>query len=220
MSYLINLIIAGRPAVVLGGGTVAARKVNDLLHGGADVTVVSPEVCRQIDEMAAARRIHVHLRPYEADDLRGAFLVVAATDDEALNVEISRDAQSLGVLVNVVDRPRLCTFTLPAVIRRGDLTMAVSTEGQCPALASVMREELAGQFGEEYADVVSTLGALRRELIRRGWPGDRVREAVRELYGAGIADMIRTHNQLALADLWHKVLGEDFIPPQYSTFVP
>jgi len=208
MSYLVNLTVAGRPAIVVGGGTIASRKVYDLLEGRAEVTVIAPEIAQPIADLAAAARIRVFLRPYTAGDLRGAMLVVAATDDEELNARISQDAQSLGILVNVVDRPALCTFTLPAVVRRGDLTIAVSTEGQCPALSSVMREDLAAQFGAEYADLVSIVGAVRRELVSRGWDGPRIRAAVRDLYRGGMAGMIRSNDRAALAALRRKVLGD------------
>lgn len=216
MSYLVNLVITRRPAIVVGGGIIANRKVHDLLEANADVTVIAPAVCAPIEELAAAARIRLHLRPYAGADLRGAFVVVAATDDETLNARISRDAQSLGILVNVVDRPALCTFTLPAVVRRGDLTIAVSTQGQCPALASVMREEFAERCGEEYAVLVNALGAVRRQLMAQGWSGDRIREAVRKLYRAGIAEMIRTNDRAALAAVWRTVLGDGFSPPPGS----
>lgn len=198
MSYLVNLVLTGRPATVVGGGKIAARKVHDLLAAGAEVTVVSPAVCDPVEAMAAAGRIRLRRRPYADGDLRGASVVVAATDNEELNARVSRDAQSLAIPVNVVDRPALCTFTLPAVVRRGDLTLAVSTEGQCPALSSVMREQFEKEFGEEYAEVVSLLSGLRRDLIRQGCSGDRIREAVRNLYLAGIAEMIRTNDRQAL----------------------
>ena len=173
MGYLVNLSVAEKPAVVAGGGHIAARKVNDLLESGAHVTVVAPAVSKPIEELAAKGRIVLHLRPYSSGDLCGAMLAVAATDDEELNAAISRDAQSLG-------------FTVPAVLRRGDLTIAVSTEGQCPAFASAIREELADRFGEDYADIVRTLGSLRREWIRQGWDGDRIRAAVRDFYRGGL----------------------------------
>jgi precorrin-2 dehydrogenase/sirohydrochlorin ferrochelatase len=213
MSYLVNLVVARRPAVVIGGGSIASRKIHDLLEACADVTVIAPVVCAPIQDLAGAGRIKLHLRPYGADDIAGAFLVVAATDDESLNSQISRDAQSRGIFVNVVDRPALCTFTLPAVVRRGDLTIAISTEGQCPALASVMREKLAGQFGDEYASLVAIMGALRRQLMCRGWSGGRIRGVVRELYSRGIAEMIRTNDREAVSALWRAVLGDDFSPP-------
>jgi len=214
MSYLVNLVIEQQPALVVGGGTIAARKIHDLLEARADVTVISPVVCPEIQALAATARIHLRQRPYAAGDLRGASLVIAATDDEDLNAAISREAQSLRVPVNVVDRPALCTFTLPAVVRRGDLTIAVSTAGQCPALASVMREELTERYGDEYADVVRVLGDVRRRLMAEGWSGSRIRESVDRLYRGGIAELIRKNDRLGLTALFQAVLGTGFpVPP-------
>ena len=214
MSYLVNLVIEQQPALVVGGGTIAARKIHDLLEARAEVTVISPVVCPEIQELAATGRIHLRRRPYAAGDLGDAYLVIAATDDEDLNAAISREAQSLRLPVNVVDRPALCTFTLPAVVRRGDLTIAVSTAGQCPALASVMREELAERYGDEYAEVVRVLGDIRRRLMAEGWTGSRIREAIDRFYRGGIAEMIRTNDRMGLAALFQTILGAGFpLPP-------
>ncbi len=185
MSYLVNLSLRGRTAVVIGGGRIAARKAHDLREAGAEVTVVAPEICPEIGQMGSK----LLRRPYLTSDLDGAFLAVAATDDEQLNARVSREARQKGVLVNVVDRPALCTFILPAVVRRGDLTIAVSTEGQCPALSSVLREELEQRFGPEWGRLVEFFGALRREMMARGATGEEIREAVRQLYSADEATL-------------------------------
>ncbi|MBZ5581720.1 MAG: bifunctional precorrin-2 dehydrogenase/sirohydrochlorin ferrochelatase [Acidobacteriia bacterium] len=190
MSYVVNLSLKGRPVLVAGGGRVASRKAHDLRRAGAEVTVVAPEICPEIEGMG----LKLLRRPYSSEDLRGKFLAIAATDDEELNARISHQAQAKGILVNVVDRPALCTFTLPAVVRRGHLTIAVSTEGQCPALASVLREELEERFGPEWARAVEVFGAIRREMVARGSSGEEIREAVRTLYSsdeATLAALIR-----------------------------
>ena len=140
MSYLVNLALEGRAAVVIGGGEVAARKVQDLLAAKANVTVIAPGLCGRIVALADEKRIVAHGRPYRTADLAGAFVAIAATDDEDLNARVAKDAAATNVLVNVVDRPALCTFTVPATLRRGDLTLAISTEGRCPALAGILRE--------------------------------------------------------------------------------
>jgi len=214
MSYPVNLTVKGRPAVVVGAGNVASRKVRDLLEAGADVTVMAPSVCAEIAELAGAGRILLLRGPYSTEGLRGAFLAIAATDDEELNARISRDAQALGILINVVDRPALCTFTLPAVVRRGDFAVTISTEGQSPALASIMREELSGVFGPEWAKAAQAFGEIRREMMARGWTSEAIREASRRLYDGGIVEMIRASDQAALAALVHTALGTDFPAPE------
>jgi precorrin-2 dehydrogenase/sirohydrochlorin ferrochelatase len=185
VSYLVNLALEGRAAVVIGGGAVAARKVQDLLAAKANVTVIAPQLCDGIVALAGGKRIVAHGRPYRAADLAGAFVVIAATDDEDLNARISADATAMNVLVNVVDRPALCTFTVPATVRRGDLTIAIATEGRCPALAGILREELEARYGPEYSELVSLFGELRKKMIAMGWDGRRIRETLAGMYRAG-----------------------------------
>ena len=192
MGYVVNLILDGRAALVVGGGAVAARKIEDLLAARARVRVVAAEPCSKVRSMAAEGLIAGHWRPYETLDLDGAFLVVAATDDETVNVRVAADAQARNVLVNVVDRPALCTFTLPAIGRRGDLTIAVSTNGLCPSLAGVLRGEIMERYGPEYTELVSLFGRLRQQMIEQGWDGQRIKDTVSEVYRAGIAQVIST----------------------------
>jgi siroheme synthase-like protein len=150
MGYMVNLVVEGREALIVGGGEIASRKVEDLLAAKARVTLVAPGVCEKIE--ALADRIQLHRRPYEPGDIGDAFVVIAATDDEALNAAVSRDCAARNVLVNVVDRPALCTFTVPATVHRGDLTIAIATNGRCPALASILREELEDRYGRSMAN--------------------------------------------------------------------
>ena len=190
MSYLVNLALEGRAAVVVGGGEVAARKVQDLLAAKANVTVIAPQVCDRIVALADEKRIVMHGRPYGTGDLAGAFVAIAATDDEDLNARVANDAAATNVLVNVVDRPALCTFTVPATVRRGDLTLAISTEGRCPALAGILREELEARYGPEYAELVSLFGEARKKMIELGWDGRRIRETLAGIYRDGAIDRI------------------------------
>ena len=190
MSYLVNLALEGRAAVVIGGGDVAARKVEDVLAGKAVVTVIAPQLCDGIVALADAKRIVAHRRPYRTGDLAGTFVVIAATDDEGLNARVAADAAAVNVLVNVVDRPALCTFTVPATVRRGDLTIAIATEGRCPALAGILREELEERYGPEYAELVGLFGELRKKMIAMGWDGQRIRKTMAEMYRTGAVDRI------------------------------
>jgi precorrin-2 dehydrogenase/sirohydrochlorin ferrochelatase len=195
MSYLVNLALEGRTAVVVGGGEVAARKVQDLLAAKADVTVIAPQLCDGIVALADEKRIVAHGRPYSTGDLAGAFVAIAATDDEGLNARVAGDAAAMNVLVNVVDRPALCTFTVPATVRRGDLTLAIATEGRCPALAGILREELEGRYGPEYAELVSLFGELRKKMIELGWSGQRIRETLAGIYRDGVMERIAAGDQ-------------------------
>ena len=180
MGYMANLVVEGRDALVVGGGKIAARKVEDLLAAGARVTVVAPDICDEIDRVA--ERVRLHRRPYQPHDIGDSLVVIAATDDEELNAQVSRDCVARNVLVNVVDRPALCTFTVPATVHRGDLTIAIATNGRCPAFASILREELEGRYGAEYGPLLDRFEQVRRRMVADRETGPRIRETIAKLY--------------------------------------
>lgn len=163
-AYPVNLHLAGQRCLVVGGGPVAARKIEGLLTAGADVYVVA---IRAGDEVRALG-VPVHERPYEAQDLTGCCLAISATGDPAVDSSVYRDGTSAGVLVNSADDPAHCHFTLPAVARRGDLQITVSSGGRSPAMASWLRDELAGQIGPAHLELLEILAAEREALRSRG----------------------------------------------------
>lgn len=201
MSYLVNLIVQGRPALVVGGGAVAARKVAALVEAKAHVTVVASRVCEAVHALELGGHVRVERRSYLPGDARGAFVVVAATDDEEVNRQVAEDARTAGALVNVVDRQALCTFTVPAVVRRGDLTLAVATEGRCPSLARAIREQLERQYGPEYAEAVARLADVRQRLMAEGWTSSRIHAAVSALVDAGLIQAIASGHEARAASL-------------------
>jgi precorrin-2 dehydrogenase/sirohydrochlorin ferrochelatase len=169
--------LAGRRAVVVGGGAVAERKVRGLLACRAAVTVVSPAATAPLERFAAAGRLEIVRRAVRMSDLRGAFLVLAATDSAEVNRRVAAAAMRRGALVNVADDPAACTFQVPAAVRRGDLTIAVSTGGGSPALAKQLRQRLEKVIGPEYEALVDALRALR-SAARRAVPDTRARQAL------------------------------------------
>ncbi len=201
MSYLVNLNLKGRRAVVVGGGSVALRKVGGLLAAEARVTVVAESPHHEIRLLAAAGRLRLEARPYAEGDLEGAFLAVAATDDEEVNARVSAEAGRRGILVNVADRPALCTFTLPAVVRRGDLTLGVATDGRCPALSRALREEIERAYGEEYGELTSLLGDLRDRLLAEDRPYEAVQRAIEAVYRGGALRLLAAGDREGLCDL-------------------
>lgn len=201
MSYLVNLNLKGQRAVVVGGGSVALRKAGGLLAAGASVTVVAESPHHEIRLLAAAGRLRLEARPYAEGDLEGAFLAVAATDDEDVNARVSAEAGRRGILVNVADRPALCTFTLPAVVRRGDLTLGVATDGRCPALSRALREDLERAYGEEYGELTSLLGSLRDRLLAEDRPYEAVQRALDAVYRGGALRLLAAGDREALRDL-------------------
>jgi uroporphyrin-III C-methyltransferase/precorrin-2 dehydrogenase/sirohydrochlorin ferrochelatase len=166
--YPITLDVDGRRCVVIGGGETAEQKVLALLDAGADVTLVAETPTPHLDELAAQGRIRLLRRPYSAGDLEGAFLAIAATLDTQLNAEIFSEATQRGVLLNAVDDVEHCHFAAPAVVRRGDLAIAISTGGEAPALAKRLRGVLSDQFGPEWGALVDVLAEARaRALVDR-----------------------------------------------------
>ena len=157
--------LAGRRCVVVGGGAVAARKAQALVEAGARPVVIGPALGAEVEAMAVAGQVEVERRCYRPGDLAGAALAIAATGDREVNVAVAEEARQRGVLVNVVDDPALCTFTVPAVVRRGELVIAISTGGQSPALARRLREMLEEIIDPAYGDLLALLGRLRPRVL-------------------------------------------------------
>ena len=160
--------VRGRTCVVIGGGGFAEEKVHKLRECGARVQVVSPDITEGIRALVDGENVAWLPRKFESGDLGGAFIAVAATGDDDANEMISKEARERNVLLNVVDVTHLCTFIAPAVARRGDVTIAVSTGGASPALARKFREELSAASLLEYADLAPLLSFARGELKRMG----------------------------------------------------
>src|SRR5579875_2079864 len=162
--YITCLRLTGRRCLVIGGGEVAVEKVDGLLACGGEVTVIAPSAEPALERYAREGSIRWQRRAYAgAEDLEGAFMAIAATDDTDVNIAVYEDAERRAMLVNVVDVPPLCNFILPAIVRSGPLAIAISTAGASPALAKRMKREIEAQFGESYA----RLAVLLNEA--RGW---------------------------------------------------
>ncbi|MEE2958725.1 MAG: bifunctional precorrin-2 dehydrogenase/sirohydrochlorin ferrochelatase [Actinomycetota bacterium] len=159
--YPVNLDLTGHRALVVGGGTVAARKVDGLLAAGADVTVVAPEA---VDEIADDHRVRWHQRPYRRGEVASYRLAISATGDPAVDGQVYWDAEAADVWLNSADDPQHCSSTLPAVTSRGDLQVTVSTNGRSPAVAAWLRRTIDAAVGPEHATVVALAAEVRAEL--------------------------------------------------------
>jgi len=175
--YPMMVDLTGRRCLVVGGGAVAERKVARLVECGARVEVVSPKATARLLRLASSGRIRLRRRPVRASDLPGAFVVVVATDDATVNREVAGRAKRAGGLVNVADAPAACSFLVPSVVRRGDLTVAISTGGGSPALAKKLRQRLEQTIGPEYEAFVAALRLLR-ERTRRAIANPEDRQAI------------------------------------------
>ncbi|MEO6805775.1 MAG: bifunctional precorrin-2 dehydrogenase/sirohydrochlorin ferrochelatase [Edaphobacter sp.] len=164
--FPIFLKLAARPCIVIGAGNLAASKIESLQAAHAKVRVIAPMARPHIADLAAAGEIEWLQREYVEGDLSGHFLVVAATNDAAVNRSVYKEAVENNVLCNAVDDPPFCDFYFPSVVRRGDLQIAISTAGASPALAQRLRKEINAQLPLDAGDWVTDLGNLRREVVQ------------------------------------------------------
>lgn len=218
--YPVNLNITDKACLVVGGGGVGTRKVSRLLECGAQVTVISPEASFRLHQMASAGHLTLHLKQYESDDIKPFFLIIGATNQETLNRQISRDASAANKLCNIVDRPDLCNFILPAVVSQGDLVISISTSGQSPAFAKHLRCCLEQQFGPEYATFLQLMGAVRHRLLQTGHAPEAHKTLFETLIQRDLLTLIRRHDVAALDHLLRTELGDDYtlqhLLPEYS----
>jgi precorrin-2 dehydrogenase/sirohydrochlorin ferrochelatase len=175
------LRLQGRECLVVGAGKIAADKIKGLLAHGARVTVVSPRAVARIQAQARTGRIRWEKRVFRASDVESAFLVVSATNSADVNEEVYCACRERGVLCNAVDDPERCDFYYPAVVRRGPLQIAISTNGKSPALASRLRKEIEQQFGPEWAGWIEHIGRARREVLEQQIPSQERRRKLLDM---------------------------------------
>lgn len=165
--YPVNLNLIGRSCAVIGGGLVAERKVVSLLQAKALVTIFSPQLTNRLSQLAERQFLSAHLRRYNPGDLAGYFLVICATNDLIVNRQAAREAKVAQALVNIVDAPELCDFTVPAQVVRGDLLLTVSTAGHSPKFARLIRQQLEKKYGAEYGIYLELLGKIRSDMKQK-----------------------------------------------------
>ena len=199
----IMLNLAGRQAVIVGGGPVALHKVRALRQAGAAIRLVAPEIV----EGADLAGIEVIRRPWQAEHLRGAVVVFACTDDRQCNARIVREARRLGALANAADQPEDCDFLVPAIVADGDVVIAVSTGGTAPALAVRLRDRLASAMADRIGQFAALLGTIRLELKsqvpdparRRAILAELADEPTYRCFASGGEPAVRTRLEAILA---------------------
>jgi len=189
--YPAFLDLRGRRCAVIGGGVVAEGKVKGLLEAEAEVTVISPQLTSTLQKLADEGRIAHIGRQYRPGDLIGAFLAISATDDRTVNEQVWKEAIERNIVVNVVDDPPRCGFIAPAIVRRGDLIIAISTGGKAPALAARLRRQLEHAIGHEYARFVELAGSIRAPLSARCRDFEQRKTLWRELLDSDVLDLLR-----------------------------
>jgi precorrin-2 dehydrogenase/sirohydrochlorin ferrochelatase len=204
------LDLRGKLCVVAGGGRVAERKIRSLLRAGASVKVIGPELTKPLLRLKLDGKIVHRARLFRPRDLQGAVLTFAATDDRATNERVSRQAFKMKIPVNVVDAPALSSFIVPSLVERGDLLLAISTSGQSPALARLLRRKLQKEMGPEYSSLLKFLGALRRRILTFGWGQKRNQEVFRKLAREDLLHLIRKNDRRGLEARLRSILGPEF----------
>ena len=205
--YPIYLDLQRQRCAVIGGGPIAEGKVHGLLQAEADVTVIAPAITRGLQSLVAAQRVTYHAREYQPGDLAEAFLAIGATDDPAINEQVWQEAQDRHILVNIVDDTPHCNFIAPALLRRGDLTVAISTGGKAPALAVRLREEFERSLGQEYARFLQLAGELREPLAARHADFAQRKAIWYQLVDADILTLLRQGNEAAARQRITEITG-------------
>jgi len=206
--YPVNMVIDDCLCLVIGGGSVATRKVESLLPCGANIRLISPVAAGRLVELAKSGMLEWQKRDYRQGDLHGAKLVFAATSNKEVQKQIVSEANDLAILVNAVDMPEACTFQVPASSRQGDLLITVATSGGSPALAARIRKELEISYGSEYGLLVNFMAGLRREVLRETSSQAVHKQLFGEVLDSDILACIRDRK-------WNKLetLLQNILPP-------
>lgn len=211
-TYPICLIaLENKRSVVVGGGRIALRKTQGLIEAGASVTLISPEVEPELRKLAESDSIVWLPRKYIEGDLGNAFLVIAATNDPDVNHEIWEEAAKEECLINVVDDPKHSNFILPAVVKRGEIQVSISTGGSSPALARRLREDLEKIINPEYQQLAEILSELRPELIARTKPGNPRLQIALALVDLPLLEMIRLYGKQTALEYARRKLHSSLI---------
>ena len=205
LGYPVNLVVAGRRCVVVGAGRIGARKVDGLLAAEADVHVVAPRLGDQVRAWSDEGRITVAERSFVPEDLDGAWLATAATDDPAVNHAVFEAAEAAGVWVNSADDPDNCSFTLMSVVRQGDLVVTIGTGGRSPALATYLKDHVTEEMGPEWGELLEMLSEAR-ERLRGGGVSSETVDWKRAL-DSGMLDLIRAGRQAEAKELLEACLS-------------
>jgi len=208
--YPIFLDLYNRKVIVVGGGEVAERKIENLLHYGCKIYISSSHLSPHLKQLVTGHKINQI--SYESLDtyMDDAFMVIAATDDPEVNTQIASRAKEHGLLFNAVDQPGDCNFIMPSIVKRGDLQIAISTAGKSPALAKKIRKEMDSMFGPEYDSLIELLGLLRIKLLSQGEPSSKNKIIFQKLVDSNLLKLIKKGNRRGVRTTLKSILGEEF----------
>lgn len=208
MFYPLFLELQDRSVLVVGGGAVAERKVESLLAAGAAVVLVAPVVTSSLSELGSSKTIQLRLRKFAESDLEGIVLVISATDDPAAQEQIAAAARSRSIPINTVDQPNLCDFIVPAIVRKGDIVVAISTSGRSPALAAALRAKLENVITDDAARAARILGEVRSEIHARFPAPDRRKHVFESIVASGILEWIKDCDDAAALERVRAIVGK------------
>lgn len=207
--YPAFLDLSGRLVLVVGGGRVAGRKVASLLEAGARVRLVSLALNPETAALAQDERVELHERAYAPQDFDGVSLCICATNQEALNRQVADEASKRGIFVNVVDVPPLCSFIVPASLRRGNLCLAISTGGDSPSSAALLRKKLEQEFGPEWGPYLKLMRAVRNHVIARGRTSDENKVLFSALAASDLREAVARRDTAQIERILQSVLGPE-----------
>jgi precorrin-2 dehydrogenase/sirohydrochlorin ferrochelatase len=212
--YPILVDLQGKKVIVVGGGTVAQRKIETLLAHGAVVFVIARELNAPLSRHVETGAIRLAGQEFKEEDLNDAFMVIAATDDPLLNRLVGKHAKEKGILINAVDQPSDCNFIVPSILRRGDLLIAVSTSGKSPAMAKRVREELEEKFGDEYEAFLNLMGWVRKEILSHGRAQGENSRKFHELVNSLILGAIDREDWVEVASILNGIVQTRLSPEE------
>jgi len=207
--YPIFLNLEGETALVFGGGSVAERKIVTLLEYNALIRIVSRRLTDNLKVLVESKKVQHVGEDFSEKYLNNVFLVIVATDDRRLNRKISEHARERGLLVNVVDQPSDCNFIVPSIVKRGDLSIAISTSGKSPALAKKIRKELESQFGREYETFLVLMGRLRKEILSMGLSQEENSRIFHEIVNSNILSSMAKNDLEGIESTLSRILPSD-----------
>lgn len=210
--YPISLNVEGRRCLIVGGGRVAERKASTLLEAGADILLIAREVTPSLAALATAGKLQVRLGTPEEADLEGAILVIAATDDEALNRQLRDWARARSAPINVVDVPELCDFIVPARIDRGPIAITISTGGSSPALSMHLRRVLETHITEAHGELAELMGKLREEVYASVATQPARAAAWHRLIDSEVLELLAADDRDGAERLARRIMGLDECP--------
>lgn len=209
-SYPVYLSLDKKKCLVVGGGNVAERKAKTLLESGAEVHAVSPVFTEWFLNASESGSIYTYQRNYSSEDLEHVFVVIGATNDCEINYKVAEDCKARNILVNIVDDPSNCNFIVPAQVKRGPLSISISTNGLSPMLARKIREDLEAYFGPEYSEYLELLGTIRRRVIESVDSEEMRKKIFYELVYSDIIELLKDGKHETVKERICHVLGSSW----------